>query len=92
MNYQKCHLKSGDFVYIQSGNNRGQIGKILSISRKKLKALVTLQNDLSKTIFIHISNLFLYDISMSQFSRIGYNLINGKKQRYFKKIKTIKKK
>jgi ribosomal protein L24 len=90
MNYKKCHLKSGDFVYIKSGNNRGNIGKILSISRKNLKALVTLQSDLSKTIFIHVSNLFFYDISISQFSRVGYTIKNNKKERYLKKIKNIK--
>lgn len=90
MNNKKCHLKSGDFVYIKSGNNRGNIGKVLSISKKKLKALVTLQSDLSKTIFIHISNLFFYDISISQFLRVGYRVNNNKKERYLKKIKNIK--
>jgi ribosomal protein L24 len=90
MKYQKSHLKSGDFVSIQCGDNRKKIGKILSINKKKYKALVVFREDSSKTIFIHLSNLFLFDILSSNFSRIGYQKVQNKKQRYFKKQKNIK--
>lgn len=87
--HQKCHLKSGDFVFIQSGDNRGKIGKILSINKKKLKALISFQNSSTVPLFIHISNLFFYDIVLSQFSRIGYTVQNNKKERYLKKQKIL---
>lgn len=89
--HQKCHLKSGDFVFIQSGDNRGKIGKILSINKRKLKALISFQNNSIAPLFIHISNLSFYDITLSQFSRVGYIVQNNKKERYLKKGKnTIK--
>jgi large subunit ribosomal protein L24 len=37
---QKLHIKVGDTVKVISGEAKGQEGKILSIDRKKLRAIV----------------------------------------------------
>jgi large subunit ribosomal protein L24 len=72
---QKLHVKVGDTVKIISGESRGQEGKILSIDRKKMRAIVEGLNIVKKhakpsaadpqggivekEASIHISNLML---------------------------------
>ena len=96
----KRHVKIGDKVKIISGNQKGFIGNIVSISIKKSTVIIDttlprikfLKNreggELTKLeipISIHISNVMLWDIQANQMSKIGYKFINTQKKRYFKK-------
>jgi large subunit ribosomal protein L24 len=97
---QKLHIKVGDTVKIISGESRGQEGKILSIDRKKMRAIVEAVNlvkkhakpsasdpqggIVEKEAGIHISNLMI--VSKDQATRIGRKMNDaGKLVRYSKK-------
>ena len=96
----KTHIKTGDQVKIIAGNQKGLIGKIVSIDFKSLTVILDnvtprikyrkdTQNGNSKKLEIqlpiHISNVMVWDKEKNQVSRIGYKTIEGKKKRYFKK-------
>ena len=36
----KLHIKKGDTVYINAGNEKGQIGKVLEVNVEKQRAIV----------------------------------------------------
>ena len=36
----KLHIKKGDTVYVNSGENKGATGKVLSVDREKMRAVV----------------------------------------------------
>lgn len=73
----KLHIKKGDTVKAITGNSKGQQGKVLSIDRKNMRAIVEGLNIISKhtkpnaantqggivkqEASIHISNLMLVD-------------------------------
>ena len=96
----KNYLKVGDRVKVISGNQKGFLGTILTLSKKK--SLITLEG-LSTRIkfkkgpkskesqkfeiptFIHLSNVMLWDKETTSVSRIGYRFLDGLKKRYFKK-------
>ena len=97
---QKLHIKVGDTVKIISGESNGQEGKILTIDRKKSRAIVEGVNLMKKhqkpsatepqggivekEASIHISNLMI--ISDGQASRTGRKADkDGKMVRYSKK-------
>ncbi len=97
---QKLHIKVGDTVKILAGESNGQEGKILSIDRKKMRALVEGINlakrhtkpsaadpqggIVEKEAGIHISNLMV--VHKGQASRLGRKLNKeGKIVRYSKK-------
>jgi len=97
----KLHIKKGDTVKAIAGNSKGQQGKVLSIDRKSLRALVEGLNIISKHTKpnakktqggivkkeapIHISNLMLVD-SKGNATRIGRKLNeNNDLVRYSKK-------
>ena len=97
---QKLHIKVGDTVRIITGEAKGQEGKILSIDRKKMRAIVEGVNIVKrhtkpsaadpqggiveKEGTIHVSNLMI--VSNGQATRIGRKLdSNGKLVRYSKK-------
>ncbi len=97
---QKLHIKVGDTVKILAGESNGQEGKILSIDRKKMRALVEGINlakrhtkpsaadpqggIVEKEAGIHISNLMV--VHKGQASRLGRKLNKeGKLVRYSKK-------
>jgi len=40
-------------------------------------------------VLIHVSNVMLWDSKKNESSRIGYKIVEGKKQRYFKKSNTL---
>ena len=56
---------------------RKQVGKEEQRAEKKIP------------ISIHVSNVMLWDSIKNESSRIGYKLVEGKKQRYFKKSKNV---
>ena len=97
---QKLHIKVGDTVKVISGESNGQEGKILTIDRKKSRAIVEGVNLMKKhqkpsatdpqggivekESSIHISNLMI--ISDGQASRTGRKADeDGKMVRYSKK-------
>ncbi|MFN2395509.1 MAG: 50S ribosomal protein L24 [Bacteroidales bacterium] len=82
----KLHIKKGDIVKVIAGNEKGQQGKVLSIDRKKMRALIEGLNMISKHTKpnaanpqggivkqeapIHISNLMVID-GKGNATRIG---------------------
>jgi len=83
----KLHIKKGDFVFVNTGDYKGQQGRILEVNIKKQKAIVEGINLVSKhtkpnskhpkggiiekEALVHISNLMLVDSSTGTPSRIG---------------------
>ena len=92
---RKFHIKKGDIVIINSGENKGQQGRILEVLYKKEKAIVEGVNMISKHTKpnakspqggitkkeapVHISNLNLVDPSTGKATRIGRKLNNKNK-------------
>ena len=97
---QKLSIKVGDTVKVISGESRGQEGKILSIDRKKMRAIVEGVNIVKKhakpsaadpqggivekEAGIHVSNLML--VHNGQATRVGRKMnAKGNLVRYSKK-------
>jgi large subunit ribosomal protein L24 len=84
---KKIHIKKGDTVYVNSGENKGQQGRVLEVIRKSNKAIVEGINLVSrhtkpnakspqggilkKEAPVHISNLMLVDPASGKPTRIG---------------------
>ena len=89
---KKLHIKKGDQVIVNSGEYKGQKGRVLTIDREKNRAIVEGVNMVSKHTKpnaknpqggitkqeapVHISNLNLVDPSSGDATRIGRKL-NG---------------
>lgn len=97
---KKLHVKVGDKIKVMSGNQKGLIGVITTVNQKKLIATIDgivprikyaknpqggEARKMEVPIGIHISNLMLWDNEQNLSSRIGYKIVDDKKQRYFKK-------
>ena len=98
---KKLHIKKGDTVYVNAGNDKGKTGKVLSVIPDKDRAIVEGINMVSKhtkpnanqpqggiikrEAGIHISNLQLIDPASQKPTRIGRKFVDGKKVRYAKK-------
>ena len=83
----KLHIKKGDTVIVNAGDDRGQKGRVLSVLRSKNRAIVEGLNMVSKSTKpnakhpqggiikmeapIHISNLSLIDPASGKATRIG---------------------
>ena len=97
---QKLHIKVGDTVKVISGESKGQEGNILSIDRKKMRAIVGGVNlvkkhakpsasdpqggIIEKEAGIHVSNLMV--VVGGKPTRVGRKLnAKGKLVRYSKK-------
>ena len=86
----KLHIKKGDTVYVNSGNDKGQTGKVLKVFVKEQRAIVEGVNMVSKSqkpsaqapqggitkmeAPIHISNLNVVDPKTGKPTRIGRKL------------------
>ncbi|MFI3293339.1 MAG: 50S ribosomal protein L24 [Rikenellaceae bacterium] len=86
----KLHIKKGDLVFVNAGNNRGQQGKVLSVDTEKERAIVEGVNMVKKAqkpnaqnpqggiveqeAAIHISNLQVIDPKSGKPTRIGRKL------------------
>ena len=84
---RKLHIKKGDMVYVNAGNDKGKTGKVLEIITKKDRAIVEGVNMVSKhtkpnakhpqggiikqEAGIHISNLQGVDPAKGGPTRIG---------------------
>ena len=87
---QKLHIKKGDIVFVNAGDNRGQQGRVLEVITKKNKAIVEGINMVSKSTKptskhpqggiikqeapVHISNLNVLDPASGKPTRIGRKL------------------
>ena len=98
---KKIHIKKGDTVYVNAGNDKGKTGKVLSVNPSEDRAVVEGINMVSKHTKpnskapqggiikqeapIHISNLNLIDPKSQKPTRVGYKMDGDKKIRYAKK-------
>lgn len=98
---KKLHIKKGDTVYVNAGNDKGKTGKILTVIRDKDRVIVEGVNVVSKHVKpnakqpqggiikqeagIHVSNVQLIDPASNKPTRVGYKFEDGKKIRYAKK-------
>jgi large subunit ribosomal protein L24 len=92
---KKLHIRKGDMVIVNSGEYKGQQGRVLEIDRDKLRAIVEGVNMVSKHTKpnaanpqggiikkegpIHISNLNIVDPSSGEASRIGRKINESNK-------------
>ena len=98
----KLHIKKGDNVYVNSGEDRGKTGRVLSVDVKKQRAIVEGLNMVSKAMRpnaqhpnggivkmeapIHVSNLNLVDPKTGKPTRVGH-VVNAEG----KKVRVAKK-
>jgi len=87
---KKLHIKKGDMVYVNAGDNKGKQGRVLEVIVKKDRAIVEGINMVSKhskptkaapqggilkkEAPVHISNLSLLDPASGKPTRIGRKL------------------
>lgn len=95
----KLHIKKGDIVYINTGEDKGKTGRVLKVLVDQKRAIVEGANMVSKhtkpnaknpqggiikkEASIHISNLNPVDKNDKP-TRIGRKLVDGKLVRYAK--------
>ncbi len=95
----KLHIKKGDTVYVNAGDDKGKTGRVLEVQVEKQRAIVeginmvpkhTKPNAKSpqggivkKQAPIHISNLNVVDKNNKP-TRIGRKKVDGKSVRYAK--------
>ncbi len=98
---KKLHIKKGDTVYVNAGNDKGKTGKVLEVIPSKDRAIVEGINIVSKhtkpspkhpqggivkqEASVHISNLQVVDPKTGKATRIGRKVVDGKIVRYAKK-------
>ena len=98
---KKLHIKKGDTVYVNAGNDKGKTGKVLEVIPSKDRAIVEGINIVSKhskpspknpqggivkqEAGVHISHLQLVDPKTGAPTRIGRRTVDGRKVRYAKK-------
>ena len=98
---KKLHIKKGDTVYVNAGNDKGKTGKVLTVIPAKDRVIVEGVNVVSKhtkpnakqpqggivkqEAGIHDSNVQLIDPAQNKPTRVGYKFVDGKKVRYAKK-------
>jgi large subunit ribosomal protein L24 len=84
---KKIHIKKGDTVFVNAGENKGRQGRVLEVIRKSDRAIVEGINLVSKHTKpnakspqggiikkeapVHVSNLMLVDPSTGKPTRIG---------------------
>ncbi|WP_246945560.1 MULTISPECIES: 50S ribosomal protein L24 [Bacillus] len=95
------HVKKGDKVQVISGKDKGKQGVILEAFPKKNRVLVEGVNVvkkhskpsqanpqggiISQEAAIHVSNVMPLDPKSGEPTRVGYQLVDGKKVRVAKK-------
>ncbi|MCQ2349527.1 MAG: 50S ribosomal protein L24 [Paludibacteraceae bacterium] len=97
----KLHIRKGDIVFVNAGEDKGKTGKVLRVLVKEQRAIVEGVNLVSKSTKpnaknpqggivkqeapIHISNLNVLDPKEKKPTRIGRKVVDGKNVRYCKK-------
>ena len=98
---KKIHIKKGDNVYVNAGNDKGKTGKVLTVFPEKERIIVEGVNMVSKhtkpnsktpqggiikqEASIHVSNVNLIDPASQKPTRVAYKVEDGKKIRVAKK-------
>ena len=98
---KKFHIRKGDTVFVNAGNDKGKTGKVLEVLREKDRVVVEGINMVSKhtkpnaqhpqggiikqEAAIHISNVQLLDPKTSAPTRVALKVVDGKKVRVAKK-------
>ncbi len=86
----KLHIKKGDIVYVNAGEDKGKQGRVLSVNPSKERAIVEGVNIVTKAAKpsakhpqgglikmeapIHVSNLNLIDPKSGKPTRVGYRV------------------
>jgi ribosomal protein L24, bacterial/organelle len=86
----KLHIKKGDMVFVNAGNDKGKTGRVLEVQISKSRAIVEGVNMVSKHVkpnaqnpqggivkkeaSIHISNLNVVDPKTNKPTRVGRKL------------------
>ena len=86
----KLHIKKGDMVFVNAGNDKGKTGRVLEVQIAKSRAIVEGVNMVSKHVKpnaqnpqggivkkeapIHISNLNVVDPKTNKPTRVGRKL------------------
>ena len=86
----KLHIKKGDTVYVNAGDDKGKTGRVLSVLTDKNKAVVEGVNMVSKSTKpsakhpqggivkmeapINVSNLNLIDLKSGKPTRVGHRI------------------
>lgn len=99
----KLHIKKGDTVYVNAGDEKGKTGQVLCVLVKEQRAIVEGLNMVSKSTKpnaknpqggivkkeapIHISNLNLLDPASKKPTRVRFEVKEGKKIRVAVKSK-----
>ena len=97
----KLHIKKGDTVIVNAGDDRGKQGRVVRVLVSKNKAVVEGVNVVSKSTKpnakhpqggiikkeapIHMSNINVVDPKTGKPTRVGFKFVEGKKVRYSKK-------
>lgn len=97
----KLHIRKGDIVYVNAGEDKGKTGRVLKVLVDDQRALVEGINMVSKSTKpsaknpqggivkqeapVHISNLNVFDPKEKKPTRIGRKVENGKLVRYCKR-------
>jgi len=97
----KLHIRKGDTVFVNSGEDKGKTGRILQVIVKKQRAIVEGVNMVSKhakpnakspqggiqkkEASVHISNLNVIDPKTGKPTRIGRKVVKGELVRYAKR-------
>jgi large subunit ribosomal protein L24 len=92
---KKLHIKKGDIVYVNAGDDKGKRGRVLEVNRDKMTAIVEGVNIVSRHTKpsakhpqggiikmeapIHISNLQVIDPATNEPTRIGRKLNENNK-------------
>lgn len=97
---ETIHVKTGDTVFVISGKDKGNTGKVLKVFPKKGKVVVEGINMVTKHMKpsqinpqggvvtkpapMFSSKVMLFDEKAGKPTRIGYKFVDGKKVRYSK--------
>ena len=92
----KLHIKKGDTVYVNAGEDKGKTGRVLKVLIEKNRAVVEGINMVTKATKpnaknpqgglvkmeapIHVSNLQLLDPKSGKPTRVGYKVKKKKKK------------
>jgi large subunit ribosomal protein L24 len=102
---KKFHVRVGDTVKILAGNEKGKIGKVIAILKKKDRAIIeginyhikhispaekTKKGQLKKVEApLSISNIMIWSEISQIASRVGHKIVDNKKVRYLRKTNEI---
>ena len=97
----KLHIKKGDIVYVNAGEDKGKTGRVLEMLVKEKRAIVEGVNMVTKhtkpnarnpqggretkEASVHISNLNPLDPKTGKPTRVGHKEMKGKLVRYAKR-------